>query len=396
MTKKKILVFSTLPHFPFWEGSEMLWYNFVADDGVRAAIDSRAVLGDSPITREKGKILNSLGVETEFYTPYGSRFVTRNLLKTAQKLGFFDETYAFWYKKIEAVKPDLVLFNLGGVQHYVILDFAAKLCRKHDIPYWLILQGAPDFYFDGDEKSDEIFRRVVEGARRNIFQSEKNRVCIEAAVGKKLENAFVTRNGLTQNFIDKAGETAEKFPVRTEGKARILSLGRMQPEVKGQHILLEALSSANWKNRDWKLSFVGGGQKFLVERFIEYFKIDRERIEFTEKVSDIFPVVGASDLAVVPSVFEGTPLTAIEAMACARPVVGTPAGAMPEVIINGQTGWLAKTATASDYAEALENAWAARAAWREVGKNARDLIASEFNRTNYIPELLEVLLDDIK
>lgn len=396
MDRKKILVFSTLSHYPFWEGSEMLWYNFVGNEQVRASIDSQAMLGDSSVTRERGKNLNALGIAVDFYTPYGSRFVARNLLKTAQKIGFVDENYASWYKKIETVKPDLVLFNLGGVEHYVLLDFAAKLCRKHDIPYWLVLQGAPDFYFDGDEKSDEKFRAVVEGARRNIFQSEKNRVCIEIAVGKKLENFFVTRNGLTQNFIDRAGETAEKFPVRTQGTARILSLGRMQPEVKGQHILLEALSSADWKNRDWKLSFVGGGQKFLVERFIDYFGIDREKIEFTDRVSDIFPVIGASDLAVVPSVFEGTPLTAIEAMACARPVVGTPAGAMPEAIKNGQTGWLAKTATVADYAEALENAWAARAVWGEVGKNARDLIASEFNQTNYIPELLEVLLADIK
>lgn len=374
----------------------MLWYNFVGSEQVRAQIDSFVMLGDSPVTRAKSETLKSLGVAVDFYTPYGARFLTRNLLKTAQKFGLYDETYAAWFKKIETLKPDLVLFNLAKVEDYVELDYAAALCRKNDVPYWLVLQGAPDFYFDGDEKSDASFRAVVEGARRNVFQSVKNRICVETAVGKKLDNAFVTRNGLTQEFIDKAKETAEKFPVQTSGAARILSLGRMQPTVKGQHLLLSVLSTSEWKARDWTLDFVGGGQQFLVERFIKFFGIDGKRIKFTDKVSDIFPCIGASDLLVVPSIFEGTPLTAVEGMACGRPVVGTPAGAMPEIIKNGETGWIAKTATVEDYSEAMENAWAARASWREIGANARDLIALEYNQTNYIPKLLEALLEDLK
>lgn len=396
MTKKKILIFSTLPSYPYWEGSEMLWYNFVTNGSVREKINSHVVLAESPVTREKGKTLNTLGIEVDFYTPYGARFFTRNVLKTAQKFGFVDETYAYWFKNIEKIQPDLVIFNLGGVEHYTQLHFPAQICKKLTIPYWLVLQGAPDFYFDGDEKSDAIFRTVIEGAQRNIFQSKKNQVCIEKAVGKRLTNFFVTRNGLTQDFINKAGETAEEFPVQTEGKLRILSLGRMQPVVKGQHILLEALSSTHWENRDWTLNFVGGGQKFLVERFIKYFDIDRERIEFTDKVSDIFPVIGASDLAVVPSIFEGTPLTAIEAMACARAVVGTSAGAMSEVIIDGETGWLAEAGSVESFSEALERAWKARNLWTRIGGQAQRKIADEYNQTNYIPKLLEILLRDVK
>lgn len=374
----------------------MLWYNFISSERVREKINSHIVLAGSPITREKGKMLNALGISADFYTPYGARFVTRNFLKTAQKLGFFDETYASWFKKIETLKPDLVFFNLAKVEDYVTLDYATKLCRKNNIPYWLVLQGAPDFYFDGDEKSDAIFRQVIEGAKRNIFQSEKNRITIEKAVGKRLTNFFVTRNGLTQNFIDKARATAEKYPVRTEGKVRILSLGRIQPTVKGQHILLETLASAVWRERDWEINFVGGGEKFLLERFLNYYEIPTERAKITDKVTDVFPVICCSDLMLVPSIFEGTPLTAIEGMACARAVVGTPAGAMPEIIVDGETGWLAKASTVAAFSEALERAWAARKSWAEVGKRAQEKIAVEYNQTNYIPALLEILLEDLK
>ena len=396
MTTKKILIFSTLPSYPYWEGSEMLWYNFITNESVREKIDSHVVLAESSVTREKGKTFNALGMSVDFYTPYSTRFVTRNILKTAQKLGFLEETYASWYKKIESIKPDLAFFNLAKVEDYVLLSFATDLCQKHNIPYWLVLQGAPDFYFDGDEKSDALFRRVVEGAQRNIFQSEKNRICIEKAVGKRLTNFFVTRNGLTQDFIDKAQATAEKYPVYTEGKVRILSLGRVQPTVKGQHILLETLSSPIWKERDWEINFVGGGEKFLLERFIKYYEIAPEKVKITDKVSDVFPIIGNSDLMLVPSVFEGTPLTAIEGMACARAVVGTPAGAMPEVIIDGETGWMASAVTVEAFSEALERAWTVRECWTEVGKRARQKIVVEYNQTNYIPALLEILLKDLK
>ncbi len=110
----------------------------------------------------------------------------------------------------------------------------------------------------------------------------------------------------------------------------------------------------------------------------------------------MFPVIGSSDLMFVPSVLEGTPLTAIEGMVCARAVVGTPAGAMPEIIIDGETGWLATAVTVGAFSEALERAWAARKSWAEIGQRARQKIVVEYNQTNYIPALLKILLKDLK
>ena len=46
------------------------------------------------------------------------------------------------------------------------------------------------------------------------------------------------------------------------------------------------------------------------------------------------------DLVVLPSEFEGLPTIALEALACGTPVVATPVGALPEILIPGKTGWL--------------------------------------------------------
>jgi glycosyltransferase involved in cell wall biosynthesis len=50
---------------------------------------------------------------------------------------------------------------------------------------------------------------------------------------------------------------------------------------------------------------------------------------------------GEAEVAIVPSLYEGFSLPAIEAMACAVPVVATTGGALPEVVgVSGETGLL--------------------------------------------------------
>ncbi|MBL0130283.1 MAG: hypothetical protein IPP43_03465 [Chitinophagaceae bacterium] len=55
MSKPKILLFSTLSPYPFWAGSENLWYDFVCDKRVREELDFQIMLADSPVTRKKQK-----------------------------------------------------------------------------------------------------------------------------------------------------------------------------------------------------------------------------------------------------------------------------------------------------------------------------------------------------
>ena len=51
-------------------------------------------------------------------------------------------------------------------------------------------------------------------------------------------------------------------------------------------------------------------------------------------------VLAASDILVLASEYEGMPTIALEAFACGRPIVATPVGGLPDVIVPGETGWL--------------------------------------------------------
>ena len=59
---------------------------------------------------------------------------------------------------------------------------------------------------------------------------------------------------------------------------------------------------------------------------------------------DVPRMMNAFDIFAITSVHEGFGLVLVEAMAAARPVVATRAGAIPEVVINGETGFLADSA----------------------------------------------------
>ncbi|WP_026962492.1 N-acetyl-alpha-D-glucosaminyl L-malate synthase BshA [Alicyclobacillus herbarius] len=76
-----------------------------------------------------------------------------------------------------------------------------------------------------------------------------------------------------------------------------------------------------------------------------------ERVHFLGKQDDVVPLYQASDLFLLVSEKESFGLVALEAMACGVPVVGTTAGGIPEVVIDGETGYLSPVGDISHLAE---------------------------------------------
>src|SRR5215831_4716323 len=97
----------------------------------------------------------------------------------------------------------------------------------------------------------------------------------------------------------------------------------------------------------------------------------------------------------MPSRSKGTPFALSEAMACGRPGVGTPVGGIPELLVEGKTGWLARSTEVADVADALERAGEQRLQWSQLGFNGQKKVAALSDQDLIIAELAEVLLEDI-
>lgn len=106
--------------------------------------------------------------------------------------------------------------------------------------------------------------------------------------------------------------------------------------------------------------------------------------------SDMPGVYAKSHIVCLPSYREGLPKTLIEAAACARPLVAFDAPGSREVVINGDTGLLARFKDAGDLADCLRKLLMDAEGRHRMGLNARILAEKEFSTDRIVRETLTV------
>jgi glycosyltransferase involved in cell wall biosynthesis len=79
-----------------------------------------------------------------------------------------------------------------------------------------------------------------------------------------------------------------------------------------------------------------------------------DRVFLLGQRSDIPKLLQASDFFLLPSIREGLPLSILEAQACKVPVLAAPTAGIPEVIHNGETGFLIAADDVKGYADCLQ------------------------------------------
>jgi N-acetyl-alpha-D-glucosaminyl L-malate synthase BshA len=92
----------------------------------------------------------------------------------------------------------------------------------------------------------------------------------------------------------------------------------------------------------------------------------QDQVFFLGKIEAVAPLLAGADLFLLPSNSESFGLSALEALACGVPVIGTDVGGFPEVVRDGETGFLRPPGDVEGMAEAAVEILSDRDRWQSM------------------------------
>ena len=208
-------------------------------------------------------------------------------------------------------------------------------------------------------------------------------------------------------IVHRMGIDVEKFEFserRKTGTIKILSVGRLV-EKKGHEYAIKALAKVvnkNGKNIIYRI--VGDGPlKDKLMSLAEELRIE-DCVEFMGNVEDeeLLKLYKESHIFILPSVTasdgdqEGIPVVLMEAQAMGLPVISTYHSGIPEVVIDGKSGFLVPEKDVDALAEKMEFLVEHPELWSEMGWYGREFVEKHYDIRKLNKRLVEIYLNLIR
>lgn len=215
--------------------------------------------------------------------------------------------------------------------------------------------------------------RVARELPAVLTVSHNSRVDINAQMHVPLERLTVVPVGVDHTVFRPYEDVVKK-------KGRLMVTSSSDVPMKGLVPLLEAIAKLRVE-RDVNLVVIGNPRpKGRVANAIERLGLS-DIVATISGVSDVelARLYGEAEVAIVPSLYEGFSLPAIEAMSCAVPVVATTGGALPEVVgISGETGILVEPNEPDALVVAIRSLLDDAGLRARLGANGRERVMHRF------------------
>ena len=172
--------------------------------------------------------------------------------------------------------------------------------------------------------------------------------------------------------IERLGISKARFTVTWIGRA---------VEVKAPHRVLEIAQMCKSRKLDIRFLFVGNGP---LEDQLKKSALSQDlNVNFLGWHSDIEEILSISDLVILTSLNEGTPVALIQAQMAGIPVLATSVGSTPEVMIHGNSGY-ALPYSRETFANVIMDFSENPQKCQEFGKNGRNYSQSKFSLENLV------------
>ena len=204
----------------------------------------------------------------------------------------------------------------------------------------------------------------------------------------QFDDIEVIPNFICQTDYARHPVEALRSSLAPQGEPLLVHVSNFRP-VKRPVDCVEILSRVLRKGINTRLVMVGdGSERTNVEHRARCLGI-YDKCVFVGKQPKIVDYLSAADVLLLPSEQESFGLAALEAMACEVPVIASRVGGIPEVISDGETGFLSEVGDLEKMAEDAARLLSDATRRREIGKRARESAVTRYRTDIVIPKYIE-------
>ena len=286
-------------------------------------------------------------------------------MKLCQPIGTAIMYFLFFIKcfsyKVIHLNPSL---NISSYYREMLLIIIARLMRCKIIVYW---HGWQDSYEETIKAS---------GIRMNMFAQTYGKVDLSIVLGTVFKaklselgykgKILIETNTFDDTFLklDNSDEVHKiKYPVQLLFISRIIKQKGIYTAINAHHLLTE-------KGYNVVLKIAGEGEE--LNPAMKYVADNNfKNIVFTGFLAGMakHALLKKSHILLFPSLTEGMPLTILEAMAYGLPVITRPVGGIPDIIKDGENGYLIESTDPEDYAARVQMLMENERKYEEISKN---------------------------
>jgi glycosyltransferase involved in cell wall biosynthesis len=280
-----------------------------------------------------------------FYVSEISDEVTYKNLKI--KPGFKPGLIWAFYKILKNEKPDIVHCHLNLVNYFFILSFIFR--NKISFVYTI-----------HNEAQKEVKSKIEKRIRHFFF---KHGYFVPVAISEETKKSYHTFynlnnelliyngrkfNNKSNNYKEVSDEINSFKP--TNSTLTFCHVSRYNKTQKNQEMLISVFNKLKKEGIDLILLIIGDG----FEEQASLKNLADDHIHFLGVKSNVSDYLYASDAFCLSSVYEGMPISLIEAFASGCVPICTPVGGCIDTIKHGVTGFLSKSIDEDDYLQAIK------------------------------------------
>lgn len=264
-----------------------------------------------------------------------------------KRLGFDPRMYYRLARRLAVYRPDVAHSHLS-IQRYALPS--------------LVVNGIPAVHtlhtlaqYENDWAGKLVLRIAFAAGVRPVAIASAVQESVVSVYGKR---APVVAHGIPVDTYRLSPPVREDYRNRLGwrlGDTVVVWVGRLDhPKAPG--LVVEAAAPLIASKSTFRLAFVGeGALRKRLEEQVAFLGI-RERVDFLGARGDIPQILAASDLFVLATEWEGSPLAILEARAAGLPIVATAVGGIPEMVMGWDATWLVPPGDAGELRSALEAA----------------------------------------